>query len=69
MVAEKATWQKHSFQVQNYTEFSFYRHVEDESDSPNELNLTGKDGATVFLKYLREEIRKKRIDFRLSSLS
>ena len=59
MVAEKATWQKHSFQVQNYTEFSFYRHVEDESDSPNELNLTGKDGATVFLKYLREEIRKK----------
>jgi molecular chaperone DnaK (HSP70) len=59
MVAEKADWQKHSFQVQNYKEFSFYRHLNEESDSPDELKLTGKDGATVFMKYLRDEIRKK----------
>ena len=59
MVAEKADWQKHSFQVQNYKEFSFYRHLKEESDSPDELKLTGKDGTTVFLKYLRDEIRKK----------
>lgn len=58
-LAEKATWQNHQFQVLNYKQFTFYRHVKEKSDSPDELKLTGKDGATVFLKYLRDEIRKK----------
>ena len=58
-VAEKSTWQNHQFQVWNYKQFQFYRNVKEKSDSPNELKLTGKDGATLFLKYLRDEIRKK----------
>lgn len=59
MLAEKADWKKHDFQVQNYEQFDFYRHVQESGGSPDELKLTGKDGATFFLKYLREEIRKK----------
>ena len=60
LLTEKATWlNKHAFQVQTYEEFSFYRHVREESSNSGELKLTGQDGATFFLKYLREEIRKK----------
>ena len=55
MIAEKAEWQEHSFQVQNSKEFSFYRNMKDD----DELKLTGKDGATIFLKYLRDEICQK----------
>ena len=59
LLTEKAGWQKHDFQVQNHEQFSHFRHVQDAADSPDELNLTGQDGAIFFLKYLREEIRKK----------
>lgn len=58
-VAQKADWKEHKFQVQNYETFSHYRHVTEESDTPDELKLTGKDGAAFFLQYLRNEIRKK----------
>lgn len=58
-IAQKAEWKEHKFQVQNYETFSHYRHVTEESDTPDELKLTGKDGAAFFLQYLRNEIRKK----------
>lgn len=58
-VAQKADWKEHKFQVQNYETFSHYRHVTEESNTPDELKLTGKDGAAFFLQYLRNEIRKK----------
>ena len=57
-LAHKACWQSHKFQLQNYETFSHYRHVTEESESPDELKLTGKDGAVFFLTFLRNEIRK-----------
>lgn len=54
----KAEWVTHKFIVQNYNQFSFIRHTVEDSESPGELNLTGKDGAAFFLKYLRELVRK-----------
>lgn len=59
-VKEKAGWlEKHAFEVWNYDEFSFQRHVREESSDTGELKLTGQEGAAFFLKYLREEIRKE----------
>ena len=59
-VSVKAGWlDNHKFQVQNYKEFSFYRNMVECSDSPDELLLSGKDGAVLFLKYLRKEINKR----------
>ena len=59
-VAEKATWlEKHDFKVWNYDVFSFQRYVRDESSDTGELKLTGQDGAVLFLRYLRDEIRKE----------
>ena len=59
VLAQKAEWQKHKFHVQNYETFSLYRHVTARSSDTDELKLTGKDGAAIFLQYLRNEIRKK----------
>ena len=59
VLAQKAEWQKHKFHVQNYETFSLYRHVTSQSNTADELKLTGKDGAAFFLQFLRNEIRKK----------
>ena len=58
-LAQKATWLKAEFKVQNYKEFAHFRNITENTDSPGELKLTGKDGAVLFLKYLRNEVRKK----------
>lgn len=57
-VARKAEWLKAKFKVWNYEQFGFFSHIKDSSTS-DELALTGKDGAVIFLKYLREEVRKR----------
>lgn len=59
VLAQKAEWQKHKFHVQNYETFSLYRHVTSQSNTTDELKLTGKDGAAFFLQFLRNEVRKK----------
>ncbi len=58
LVEEKASWQEHKFQVQNYQEFIFYRPLP-QNNLTQSLQLSGKDGAAIFFKYLREEISKK----------
>ena len=60
-VSEKSTWFKRApkFKVQNYTEFSFYRNATKFDAGENKIKLTGKEAATIFLKYLRSEAEKK----------
>ena len=49
----------HKLQIQTYSEFIFFRQISEKIDGNGNLRLTAKEGAALFLKYLRGEISKK----------
>lgn len=49
----------HKLQVQTYSEFIFFHQISEKINDDGTLKLTAKEGAALFLKYLRDEISKK----------
>lgn len=54
---EKASWLKPAFKMLTYKEFEFYKNAQ--TNEADNILLSGKDAAVIFLKYLRDEINKK----------